>query len=128
MQGIWGGMIGGICLQTVILIGIVSTRNWEKEVCLFIYNGDKSIMMKCVEEFDSNFSTCVIYRPMRQRAVSRNGVEIMPTNTDDAVFFFRFSIFKKYLENFGIFCYDWDLIIKFWISKVSFYIILVGVY
>ncbi|KAG6438131.1 hypothetical protein SASPL_103067 [Salvia splendens] len=29
--GIWGGMIGGICLQTLILIGIVSTRNWEKE-------------------------------------------------------------------------------------------------
>ncbi|XP_047981441.1 protein DETOXIFICATION 33-like isoform X1 [Salvia hispanica] len=29
--GIWGGMIGGICLQTLILIGIVSARNWEKE-------------------------------------------------------------------------------------------------
>ncbi|KAL8545529.1 hypothetical protein ACS0TY_005617 [Phlomoides rotata] len=29
--GIWGGMIGGICLQTIILIVIVATRNWEKE-------------------------------------------------------------------------------------------------
>ncbi|PIN15841.1 hypothetical protein CDL12_11524 [Handroanthus impetiginosus] len=32
-MGIWGGMIGGICLQTLILIGIVATRNWEKEAC-----------------------------------------------------------------------------------------------
>ncbi|KAH6796384.1 hypothetical protein C2S51_037370 [Perilla frutescens var. frutescens] len=30
--GIWGGMIGGICLQTLILIGITAGRNWEKEV------------------------------------------------------------------------------------------------
>ncbi|KAH6774999.1 MATE efflux family protein [Perilla frutescens var. hirtella] len=29
--GIWGGMIGGICLQTLILIGITAGRNWEKE-------------------------------------------------------------------------------------------------
>ncbi|KAK4481477.1 hypothetical protein RD792_012377 [Penstemon davidsonii] len=29
--GIWGGMIGGIVLQTLILIGIVATRNWDKE-------------------------------------------------------------------------------------------------
>ncbi|EPS72836.1 hypothetical protein M569_01923, partial [Genlisea aurea] len=30
-EGIWGGMIGGIVLQTLILIGITSTRNWDKE-------------------------------------------------------------------------------------------------
>ena len=29
--GIWGGMIGGICLQTLILIGITAGRNWDKE-------------------------------------------------------------------------------------------------
>lgn len=29
--GIWGGMIGGTCLQTLILIGITASRNWEKE-------------------------------------------------------------------------------------------------
>ncbi|XP_057794479.1 protein DETOXIFICATION 33 isoform X3 [Salvia miltiorrhiza] len=29
--GIWGGMIGGICMQTLILIGITATRNWDKE-------------------------------------------------------------------------------------------------
>ncbi|GFQ04215.1 mate efflux family protein alf5 [Phtheirospermum japonicum] len=31
-MGIWGGMIGGICLQTLILIVITATRNWDKEV------------------------------------------------------------------------------------------------
>ncbi|KAG8377714.1 hypothetical protein BUALT_Bualt08G0061500 [Buddleja alternifolia] len=30
-MGIWGGMIGGICLQTLILIIIVMSRNWDKE-------------------------------------------------------------------------------------------------
>ncbi|XP_051139852.1 protein DETOXIFICATION 33 [Andrographis paniculata] len=30
-MGIWGGMMGGICLQTLILILITSTRNWDKE-------------------------------------------------------------------------------------------------
>lgn len=30
-MGIWGGMIGGICLQTFILIIITATRNWDKE-------------------------------------------------------------------------------------------------
>ncbi|KAL3640800.1 Protein DETOXIFICATION 33 [Castilleja foliolosa] len=30
-MGIWGGMIGGICLQTLILIVITATRNWDKE-------------------------------------------------------------------------------------------------
>ncbi|KAK4490346.1 hypothetical protein RD792_001022 [Penstemon davidsonii] len=30
-MGIWGGMIGGIVLQTLILIVITSTRNWNKE-------------------------------------------------------------------------------------------------
>lgn len=34
LQGIWGGMIAGICLQTTILIVIVATRNWEKEVSI----------------------------------------------------------------------------------------------
>ncbi|KAL8166055.1 hypothetical protein V2J09_007554 [Rumex salicifolius] len=29
--GIWGGMIGGICLQTLILVVIVSLTNWRKE-------------------------------------------------------------------------------------------------
>ncbi|KAK6938762.1 Multi antimicrobial extrusion protein [Dillenia turbinata] len=30
-EGIWGGMIGGIVLQTIILIIITSLRNWNKE-------------------------------------------------------------------------------------------------
>ncbi|KAK6115407.1 hypothetical protein DH2020_007676 [Rehmannia glutinosa] len=30
-MGIWGGMIGGVCLQTLILIVITSSRNWDKE-------------------------------------------------------------------------------------------------
>ncbi|XP_075511513.1 protein DETOXIFICATION 33-like [Primulina tabacum] len=30
-MGIWGGLIVGVCLQTAILIGIVASRNWEKE-------------------------------------------------------------------------------------------------
>ncbi|XP_034676633.1 protein DETOXIFICATION 33 [Vitis riparia] len=30
-EGIWGGMIGGICLQTIILVGITSWTNWNKE-------------------------------------------------------------------------------------------------
>ncbi|XP_047309269.1 protein DETOXIFICATION 33-like [Impatiens glandulifera] len=30
-EGIWGGMLGGICLQTIILIGVTSARNWAKE-------------------------------------------------------------------------------------------------
>ncbi|KAL3845202.1 hypothetical protein ACJIZ3_002605 [Penstemon smallii] len=30
-MGIWGGMTGGIVLQTLILIVITSTRNWDKE-------------------------------------------------------------------------------------------------
>ncbi|OVA18626.1 Multi antimicrobial extrusion protein [Macleaya cordata] len=32
VEGIWGGMIGGIVLQTLILVGIVSFTNWNKEV------------------------------------------------------------------------------------------------
>ncbi|KAL0438610.1 UNVERIFIED_CONTAM: protein DETOXIFICATION 33 [Sesamum latifolium] len=30
-MGIWGGMIGGICLQTLILIVVTSSRNWDTE-------------------------------------------------------------------------------------------------
>ncbi|XAR64099.1 hypothetical protein NMG60_11024308 [Bertholletia excelsa] len=30
-MGIWGGMIGGICLQTLILIAVTSITNWNKE-------------------------------------------------------------------------------------------------
>ncbi|KAL7245069.1 hypothetical protein ACSBR2_000415 [Camellia fascicularis] len=30
-MGIWGGMIGGICLQTIILICVTSIRNWNRE-------------------------------------------------------------------------------------------------
>ncbi|XP_057973022.1 protein DETOXIFICATION 33 isoform X2 [Malania oleifera] len=30
-EGIWGGMIGGICLQTLILVVITSITNWNKE-------------------------------------------------------------------------------------------------
>ncbi|XP_040996843.1 protein DETOXIFICATION 33-like [Juglans microcarpa x Juglans regia] len=30
-QGIWSGMIGGICLQTIILIVVTSMTNWNKE-------------------------------------------------------------------------------------------------
>lgn len=33
-MGIWGGMIGGICLQTIILIAITAMTNWEKEASL----------------------------------------------------------------------------------------------
>ncbi|KAF5739410.1 protein TRANSPARENT TESTA 12 [Tripterygium wilfordii] len=32
VQGIWSGMIGGICLQTIILISITSITNWKREV------------------------------------------------------------------------------------------------
>ncbi|KAI8549740.1 hypothetical protein RHMOL_Rhmol06G0048800 [Rhododendron molle] len=31
VMGIWGGMIGGICLQTAILIVVTSITNWNKE-------------------------------------------------------------------------------------------------
>ncbi|KAJ4917416.1 MATE efflux family protein [Raphanus sativus] len=31
VQGIWGGMVAGICLQTLILIGIIYYTNWNKE-------------------------------------------------------------------------------------------------
>lgn len=31
VMGIWGGMIGGICLQTAILVVITSITNWNKE-------------------------------------------------------------------------------------------------
>lgn len=30
-MGIWGGMIGGICLQTIILIVVTACTNWNKE-------------------------------------------------------------------------------------------------
>uniref|UniRef100_A0A5B7BAT8 Protein DETOXIFICATION n=1 Tax=Davidia involucrata TaxID=16924 RepID=A0A5B7BAT8_DAVIN len=30
-MGIWSGMIGGICLQTLILIVVTSIRNWKRE-------------------------------------------------------------------------------------------------
>nr|GMD99370.1 protein DETOXIFICATION 33 [Ipomoea batatas] len=36
-MGIWGGMIGGVCLQTIILIVIVSITDWNKEVILSLY-------------------------------------------------------------------------------------------
>lgn len=35
LQGIWSGMIGGICLQTLILIVVTSLTNWRKEVSIF---------------------------------------------------------------------------------------------
>ena len=35
LQGIWSGMIGGICLQTLILIVITSMTNWKTEVSTF---------------------------------------------------------------------------------------------
>ncbi|KAK3425435.1 protein DETOXIFICATION 33 [Eucalyptus grandis] len=31
VEGIWSGMIGGICLQTIILIILTSITNWNKE-------------------------------------------------------------------------------------------------
>ncbi|KAK1300120.1 Protein TRANSPARENT TESTA 12 [Acorus calamus] len=31
VEGIWGGMIGGIVLQTMILIGVTACTNWNKE-------------------------------------------------------------------------------------------------
>lgn len=31
VEGIWGGMIGGICLQTLILVVITFLTNWSKE-------------------------------------------------------------------------------------------------
>lgn len=30
-EGIWGGMLGGICLQTIILVVITSLTNWNTE-------------------------------------------------------------------------------------------------
>lgn len=30
-MGVWGGMIGGICLQTIILIIVTALTNWKKE-------------------------------------------------------------------------------------------------
>lgn len=36
MQGIWSGMLGGVCLQAIILIIIITITNWKKEVCLYI--------------------------------------------------------------------------------------------
>lgn len=39
LQGIWSGMIGGICLQTLILIIVTSITNWKREVstsCSFL--------------------------------------------------------------------------------------------
>ncbi|KAF3446262.1 hypothetical protein FNV43_RR11441 [Rhamnella rubrinervis] len=30
-EGIWSGMIGGICLQTIVLVAITSITNWNKE-------------------------------------------------------------------------------------------------
>ncbi|CAN6459857.1 unnamed protein product [Victoria cruziana] len=31
VEGIWGGMIGGIALQTIILIGLTASTDWKKE-------------------------------------------------------------------------------------------------
>ncbi|KAK9740570.1 hypothetical protein RND81_03G045300 [Saponaria officinalis] len=31
VMGVWGGMVGGICLQTAILIIVTSLTNWKKE-------------------------------------------------------------------------------------------------
>lgn len=36
LQGIWGGMLGGICLQTIILVVITSLTNWNTEVTIFL--------------------------------------------------------------------------------------------
>uniref|UniRef100_A0A803N408 Protein DETOXIFICATION n=1 Tax=Chenopodium quinoa TaxID=63459 RepID=A0A803N408_CHEQI len=30
-MGVWGGMIGGICLQTVVLVVVTAFTNWKKE-------------------------------------------------------------------------------------------------
>lgn len=32
VKGIWSGMLGGTCLQTIILLGITYKTNWNKEV------------------------------------------------------------------------------------------------
>lgn len=32
LQGIWSGMLGGIFLQTIILVVITALTNWNKEV------------------------------------------------------------------------------------------------
>nr|KYP46980.1 Protein TRANSPARENT TESTA 12 [Cajanus cajan] len=37
VEGIWSGMIGGIALQTIILIVVTSITNWKKEVGVFAY-------------------------------------------------------------------------------------------
>ncbi|KAH9606180.1 hypothetical protein KSS87_009510 [Heliosperma pusillum] len=31
VMGVWGGMVGGICLQTAILIAVTALTNWKKE-------------------------------------------------------------------------------------------------
>lgn len=38
LQGIWGGMIGGIALQTIILIGLTASTDWKKEVSRVLHN------------------------------------------------------------------------------------------
>ena len=32
MQGIWGGMIGGLIVQTLVLIWVTLRTDWNKEV------------------------------------------------------------------------------------------------
>jgi hypothetical protein len=32
MQGIWGGMIGGLVVQTLVLIWVTFRTDWNKEV------------------------------------------------------------------------------------------------
>ncbi|XP_043713306.1 protein DETOXIFICATION 33-like [Telopea speciosissima] len=36
VEGIWGGMIGGIVMQTIILVIVTSRTNWNKEVIILI--------------------------------------------------------------------------------------------
>lgn len=38
MQGIWGGMIGGLIAQTLILIWVTLRTDWNKEVLQSFHN------------------------------------------------------------------------------------------
>lgn len=35
LQGIWTGMLGGTCMQTLILFWITFRTDWNKEVCMY---------------------------------------------------------------------------------------------
>ncbi|CAF2054038.1 unnamed protein product [Brassica napus] len=72
VQGIWGGMVAGICLQTLILIGIIYYTNWNKEVSYLV--SISSLCSTFVSWFDHfiNFELCRLSKP---RVGFRDGEE-----------------------------------------------------